>query len=170
MTFKPFTPTLMEQTRVAWIAEAEEGKAFLPDVMQAIEWATQHTSLSDNGMAYGVFETGSDVAVGICEVAISHPSRQAWVKLLRLRLRPRVEDEIFQNKPEGIRSALDAYIKAVIGVYAVKSAHNASTIKVYGRTQEQVKFLTLLTAALQAMKDLTFQAQIEGRWLVLRWK
>ncbi|MBB1599937.1 hypothetical protein [Variovorax sp. UMC13] len=169
LIFKPFNDASFAATKADWEKGAEEGKAFPADVEQLLKWASEHLAVNGNELAYGVFEGGSTVASGICEVIISHPAgKKSWVKLLRLRLHPKVEDELFRNDPAGIKTALNAYVSAVIGAYHVKTVHNASTIKIYGRTQEQMKFLTLLAAALED-KAVEFKASIEGRWLVLRW-
>lgn len=76
---------------------------------------------------------------------------------------------MFANEKAGIDAAIEAYVACVLGVFHVKNAHNASTIKVYGRTQEQVRFLSLMNIALQQREGATFKSSIEGRWLVLKW-
>ena len=143
--------------------------AFPADVDQTLQWAAQHVSLHDNSIAYGIFDPAAPEAVGICEVVISHPAPSSWIKLLRLRLSPKIEDQIFKNDPKGVKTALESYICGVLGVHSVKNEIGGTTIKIYGRTQEQVKFLTLLSASLQAQQGLAFKAALQGRWLVLDW-
>lgn len=164
--FKPFNAETLEATKTGWIASSDD--SFPSDVEQTLEWAADHVATKDNQMAYGVFNGAEKVAIGISEVVISHPSKKSWVKLLRLRLHPVVEQGIFNNDPDAVTTAISAYVAAVLGVYHVKTVHNASTIKIYGRTQEQVRFLTLLATALKSQAA-EFVASIEGRWLVLRW-
>lgn len=171
MRFEQFTETTFLATAAAWQEDAERGLAFQPDVEQSISWAKEHLKLTGNEMAYGVFGQDSDKAVGICELAITRLGHNnVWVKVLRLRLRPEIEEQIFLNIPDAVQTAVNAYITAVIGVFEVKDLHKASTIKVYGRTKEQVGFLTLLAASLNARQDtISYRASIEGRWLVLNW-
>jgi hypothetical protein len=168
--FKPFNQATLEATSAAWKDDAQKGEGFLPEIEQAMNWVGEHLELKDNEMAYGVFHEKDPVAVAICETAITKPSiRGKWVKLLRLRLRPQVEGLIFNNDPEGTTIALNAYVSSVIGVYHVKNVHEATTIKIYGRTQEHMRFLTLFSEALKLNKEATFNAEIQGRWLVLNW-
>ena len=89
---------------------------------------------------------------------------------MRMRLRPEVDVQLFDHKKEGVTAAVNAYITCVLGVFAVKNEHKATTIKVYGRTQQQISFLTLLSAALESRAEQSFKSSIEGRWLVLNWK
>ena len=171
MKFRPFDATSIAATRAAWRNDALKGGAFLPDVDQQLDWAENHIELTDNGIAYGVFKEQSHVAAGVCELLITKPSvHSKWVKFLRLRLRPSIDLQLFDNKPAGVESAIEAYIACVVGVFHVKNEHKATIIKVYGRTQQQMAFLTVLVAKLQQQDDITFKSSIEGRWLVLNWK
>lgn len=168
--FKPFDERTFAATREAWTTDAATGEGFAPEVEQVMTWVGAHIALTDNEMAYGVFREKSAEALGICETAITKPTaRGKWVKLLRLRLRPQIEGMIFENDVEGTSIALNAYVAAVLGVYHVKNQHQATTIKIYGRTQEQMRFLTLLQEALK-QRAVNFEAVIQGRWLVLNWR
>lgn len=169
--FAEFSAASLDATEKAWCDDADAGLAFRPDIEQQMSWAREHRVVTNNSVAYGVFEKGKNVAVGICELVITQPTKRGkWIKVLRLRLRPKVEDQIFRNDKQGLMTAIDAYVTCVQGVFAVKNEHKATTIKVYGRTQEQVKFLTLLSAALEKRPgEATFRSSIEGRWLVLNW-
>lgn len=168
--FTQFDAAKLSATREAWLADAKAGEAFSPEIEQAMTWIEGHMVLTDHEMAYGVFLDQEPVAMGVCELAITKPSvRGKWVKLIRLRLAPSIESAIFQNDPDGLVIALNAYVTAVLGVYHVKNEHEASTIKVYGRTQEQMRFLTMLMTKLNEKKYSAFEAKIEGRWLTLKW-
>lgn len=168
--FRAFDQTSFESTRDAWRFDAASGEGFVPDVEQAMAWVEEHLSLTDNEMAYGIFHKDDPVAVGICELAITKVTKAKWVKFIRMRLRPTVEGGIFNHTAEAVATAVQAYVACVLGVFHVKNEHKATTIKVYGRTQEQIQFLTLLSAALQTLENATFTSAIEGRWLVLTWK
>ena len=157
-------------TKSAWCKAAVDGGAFVPDVEQQIDWAEKHIKLTENEMAYGIFPQESNIAVGICELCITRPSSKGkWIKFMRLRLSPAIDLQLFQHKKEGVSTAIGAYIACVLGVFHVKNEHKATTIKVYGRTQQQISFLTLLSAQLESRAELSFKSSIEGRWLVLNW-
>lgn len=171
MKFKAFTSATLATTRESWRRDVIQSDGFLPDVEQQLDWAEKHVVLTDDEIAYGIFTDDGDDAVGICELCITRQSiHSKWVKFLRLRLRPSIDEQLFDHKKEGITAALEAYIACVIGVFDIKNQHKASIIKVYGRTQQQVSFLTLLSASLEKRDKITFESSIEGRWLVLNWK
>ena len=170
MQFRTFDASTFEATKAGWSKDVDKGEGFAPDVEQLMAWTEKHLSLVGNEIAYGIFETDKSIAVGVCELAITKPSHKGkWVKLLRLRLRPTIEGMLFANDPDGLIVAVEAYVASVLGVYHVKNEHEATIIKVYGRTQEQMRFLTLLSASLKKRGEATFDSKIEGRWLVLNW-
>jgi len=170
MDFKAFTDDLFKATKDGWIKDISAGEGFLPDIEQQMDWTEKHMELVGSSMAYGVFDGSSKIAAGICELIITKPEpKKAWVKFIRLRLRPKIESQLFSNGGTGIDAAIQAYVACVLGVFHVKNAHNASTIKVYGRTSEQVRFLKLMDSALKERSEATFKSSIEGRWLVLKW-
>lgn len=170
MAFTQFDVESFKATKEAWLEDVSKGEGFAPDVEQLMSWAEKHLDLIENEIAYGIFHENNPVAVGICELAITKPDQRGkWVKLIRLRLRPMIEGQIFANDPDALTIAVDAYIASALGVYHVKNEHEATTIKVYGRTQEQMRFLTVLAAALKLRDDATFNTRIDGRWLVLNW-
>lgn len=170
MQFRQFDGAAFKATKTGWSKDVSQGEGFAPDVEQLMAWTDAHLTLVENEIAYGIFDADESIAVGICELAITKPSaRGKWVKLIRLRLRPKIEGLLFANDPDGLIVAVEAYVASVLGVYHVKNEHEATIIKVYGRTQEQMRFLTLLSAALKKRDDATFDSKIEGRWLVLNW-
>ncbi|WP_312589019.1 hypothetical protein [Comamonas terrigena] len=170
MEFRKFTAESLEATSKQWLKLANKVNAFSPDVEQLLEWVKEHIDIKENAIAYGVFPEGSDIAIGVCELIITRKSaKTGWVKFIRLRLDPQVDANIFANNSEGVVAAIEAYVACVAGVLAVKDLHKADTIKVFGRTQEQMQFLTLLSAALQKRDEAKFTTKIEGRWLVLKW-
>jgi hypothetical protein len=117
MNFAPFTIENLAATRVAWVEDAANGGGFVPDVEQQLDWAEKHITLTDNEVAYGVFTDNSPVATGICELCITRPSARAkWVKFMRLRLRPLVDEQLFDHKKEGVTAAVEAYIACVIAI------------------------------------------------------
>jgi hypothetical protein len=171
MQFKEFDAASMAATRHAWMGDADNGSGFPPEIEQQLDWAQGHMTLTGTEVAYGIFKDGGHVALAICELVITRRSaRSKWIKFMRLRLRPSVDVQLFNNDPAGFRTAIEAYIACVQGVFHVKNQEKANTIKVYGRTQQQMGFLTILATSLQNRPELTFKTSIEGRWLVLTWK
>lgn len=170
LKFKAFTPESFAATKRNWIKDVEGGAGFLPDTEQQLAWTENHLELVENSIAYGVFKDKSDVAIGICELVITkHTPKRSWVKVIRLRLRPKIEAALFANEQAAIATAIEAYAVCVVGVLHLKNAHNASTIKVYGRTQDQLKLISFMNIELQKNKEVAYQSSIEGRWLVLKW-
>lgn len=169
--FQPFTDKKLAETEAAWMADVGKGQAFPTDVEQVLEWAKHHKDHCDgDSTAYGVFTTGTNIASGICEVVLRRQSaRSAWVKFLRLRLRPALEAALFANEVDAHAEAIDIFVQACIGVVGLKVSHKATTLKVFGRTSEQLSFLTALALALQQQSKKN-QAKIEGRWLVITTK
>nr|WP_255632144.1 hypothetical protein [Xenophilus sp. Marseille-Q4582] len=110
--FKPFDEQSFHATKEDWEAVAASSDAFPSDVAQTLKWASEHLTIDGNELAYGVFDDDSKIASGICEVIISRPAAQSWVKLLRLRLHPKVEEQLFNNDPDGVKTALNAYVSA----------------------------------------------------------
>lgn len=170
MEFRRFTQESFQATDEQWRRLADEAQAFTPDTEQILKWTAEHIEIKDNAVAYGVFPPESTAACGICELIVTKKSpKNGWVKFIQLKLDPKIDAQIFANDPNGIVVAIEAYISCVIGVLDVKDHHDASTVKVFGRTQEQMQFLTLLSAALQKRDAFKFTTSIEGRWLVLNW-
>ncbi|MBP9060617.1 MAG: hypothetical protein KBF98_09930 [Rhodoferax sp.] len=170
MEFCLFTPETLKATKTGWIKDAASGAGFLPDIEQRMDWVENHLCLEGNSVAYGVFDGKTRIAVGICELVITKPDpKKAWVKFIRLHFRPKIDEQIFGSVMDGIQTAINAYITCVIGILNVKNEHNASIIKVYGRTPGQISFLKLLDSALKDKQEASFKSSIEGRWLVLKW-
>ena len=74
-------------------------------------WAKDHLVPKEGeAVAYGVFPAGSKEADAICEVVVTRKSvRSKWVKMLRVRLRPKVDDalnSVDDTSNAGMREAL----------------------------------------------------------------
>lgn len=168
LEFLPFTEARFTATRPAWSQDAEEGLAFPSEIDRLLTWAATHTEPSDlDAAAFGVFKKGSSVALGICEIAIQRKSaRSKWVKMLRLHLKPSVDDQLQTGHPEG---AMGVFVQAIVGSLGLQLTHKATTLKVYGRTNPQLNFLKALVHHVDT--DLKHEAKhhvkaaIEGRFL-----
>lgn len=166
--FKPFTDARFEATRDAWLADAAEGLAFPPEVERLQEWVDSHRQHKENdAAAYGVFAKGKNVALGISEVIVHRRSvHSKWVKMLRLSLKPSVDAELQDGEPD---KAMDVFVASISGVLVLQLQHQASTLKIYGRTHQQLSFLKALVARLNG-KPGQHTASIQGRFLVLESK
>lgn len=171
MKFKSFTNKSLKDTKTRWEQDASDGLAFTPDITQLMEWVTEHKTLKDSEVAYGLFDDGASIASAICSIIVTQGKiKEKWVKFIRLSLCPSIEDGIFKNQIASVKKAVECYLTAVEGVLNLKNEHNADTIKIYGRTQEYMHFLMTVQATLANGKEGGFKATIEGRWLVLRYK
>ena len=174
LTFSPFDEGLLAATRAKWTADAESGLAFPSEVERLLAWAeAHHTPREGEGVAYGIFaksgKKGPSPALGICEIAITrHSTRSKWVKMLRLHLSPAVDSALQAGEPD---LASDVFTQSLIGTVFLQSEHNATTMKVYGRTNEQLTVLKVLVNHLQSQlaksPENKIKASIEGRFLVI---
>ena len=119
--FKTFTAQTFQSTSIAWTSDALDGMAFPAEVEQLLSWASEHLSPIDGQpVAYGVFPATGKVADAICEVVVTRQSsRSKWVKMLRVRLRPKIDDALnsaVDPSNSGMREALAIFIKATIGL------------------------------------------------------
>lgn len=147
------------------MTEAEQGLAFVPEVARLFDWVDTHQEVSErDAVAFGVFEGSSKVATGICEVTIQRKTiRSKWVKMLRLHLRPSVDTRLQEGDSD---TAMDVFVESMQGSMALQMTHLANTLKVYGRTNEQLNFLRALLKRLQpAIEGKPVKATIEGRFL-----
>ena len=171
--FKSFTNETFQSTSTAWTSEALKGKAFPSEVEQLFSWAEHHQQqVAGHSVAYGIFPNSAKVADAICEVVVTrHSSRSKWVKMLRVRLRPRIDEalnSIGDSSNSAMREALAIFIHATIGVLKFGESENASTIKVYGRTRQQLDFLKFLGIELEKVKTNPMKVTMEGRFLVVK--
>lgn len=165
--FAAFTNETLDTTCKTWAAEARKGEAFPGEVEQVLDWVKKSTVPADGKTcAYGIFPDGDKCATGICDVVVSKQGRRTWVKHLRLRLRPSLDDKLFDRNTEAVTTAMEVFGHSAAGAMALKTEHNASTLKVYGRTKEQLSFLQAAAAALKKLSN-RHAISIEGRFLVI---
>jgi len=171
--FKAFTTESFQTTSVAWTAEALAGKAFPSDVEQLISWAADHLEpIVGKSVVYGIFPDNSKVADAICVLVITrHSPRSKWVKMLKVNLRPKIDEalnSVDDSSNFAMREALAIFMNATIGVLQFGESENASTIKVYGRTRQQLDFLRFLGIELEKVKTNPMRSTMEGRFLVVK--
>lgn len=168
---KLFTQESFKATEEDW----KKGKAtatFPTESEQLLEWVRTHMVEIDShdAIAYGVFPDGANIAEAVCEVVISRQStRSKWVKMLRLRLNPVLDERIYNEDLDAYRHVLFLYAASVAGVLKLKNVHEATTLKIFGRSQEQVSFLRQLALLLSQEKRIIKKHSIKmaGRWLVI---
>ena len=165
----PFEDASLALTRTAWVADAMKGLAFITEVERLLEWGDSHrVAVENDSCAFGIFKAGKkSPALGICEVVISRKSvRSKWVKMLRLHLSPAVDAKLQAGDPD---DAMNVFMSSIQGAVGLQSTHKANTLKVFGRTNEQLAFLKVLVTHLQPVLAKRAQnrvkVSIEGRFL-----
>ena len=163
-----FDAGALKASKEAWLSDASDGLAFYPEIERLFDWAASHTEPSQTeATAYGIFRPGKKQALGLCEVTIQRRSvRSKWVKMLRLHLRPSVDADMQGGNPTGAMNVFGASLQGTLGLQMV---HKATTLKVYGRTNEQLNFLRAIVGyAEQNMPEpmkSKAKVAIEGRFL-----
>lgn len=168
LVFSEFGAEQLNLTCTQWEKDAAKGLAFPSDVEQLMSWVQTHDKhqVADS-MAFGIFTKGNPVAEGICEVVVTRATKNSpWVKMLRLRLKPTLDERIYLKEIEAQSEAMDIFVSAVGGVVKLTSIHAAKTLKIFGRSNDQLSFLQALAVSLQkSVKGVT--VKIDGRWLVI---
>lgn len=172
-TFKIFDQTTFEATKAAWSNEVDKGLAFPSEIEQLMDWIESHMVLEPGrAVACGVFQSARHVADAVCEVVITRQSiRSKWVKMLRVRLRPQIDDALNSTEassPNAIKEALEIFAKATVGLLGFGQKERASTIKIYGRTRPQLQLLLFLGVELEKIKTKAFKISMEGKFLVVQ--
>lgn len=168
LEFHRFDDARMTATEAAWLKDATEGLAFPSEVKRLLDWASSHREhVEGDAAAYGVFSKGKNTALGICEVIVQQKSvRSKWVKMLRLHLKPSVDTDLQAGNPD---QAMDVFTEAISGSLDLQMAHKATTLKVYGRTNEQLRFLKALVGHINGNvpqhAGSPLKVTIEGRFL-----
>lgn len=162
LQFSGFNKAKIEASSKAWIEDANNGLGFPPEIERHFKWVETHTEPSDvDSMAFGVFGENKNVALGICEITIQRKSvRSKWVKMLRLHLKPSVDEALRSGDSD---LAMQVFTQCMIGTMDLQLAHKANTLKIYGRTPQQLAFLKVLASHID--KHSTTKASIEGRFL-----
>lgn len=164
--FRKFTHETLELTRAEWSSAASDAGVFPSEIEQIFDWTAGHVELVKNEIAYGVFEPNESAAVAIVEVVIMQKtSRSKLIKLLRVRLHPRVEAGIYNAQVDDHHRSLWAFVAAFAGVLSLKGTDPSATLKVYGRSNDQLTFLRSAVPELQKVGK-NFVFRMDGRFLV----
>lgn len=173
LEFRAFDASTLKASRDAWLSDSADGLAFYSEVERLFDWAATHLEISQtDATAFGVFRLGKKQALGLCEIIVQRKSaRSKWVKMLRLHLRPSVDADLQGGNPIG---AMNVFSTSLQGALSLQMAHKATTLKVYGRTNDQLTFLRALVSHTDqnlpaAVKERT-KVGIDGRFLSIEVK
>lgn len=176
MEFRQFSNEDYAATLAKWMAEAEEPSAdlFPNEVQQRLAWIPG-TFAGGNGnshrtLAYGVFQPGNNIAVATCELILTDRGALAgrWLKMLKVTLSPEIELAVQAEDMTAMDVAVSAYKAAVLGSFSERLTHDADTLKLYGRTDDLLRFLMVLMVTIGQDPSAKLSAKREGRWLVIK--
>lgn len=174
MEFRQMCKQAHLETLGKWTAEAEEGDFFPDEVLQKLNWINEtfteeNSKSSHKRLAYGVFQPGEQVAIAVCELVLSDRGQLAgrWLKMLRITLSPEVELLLIEEDMDAVNLAVTAYKIAILGSFSERLHHEADTLKLYGRTEEILRFLLVLLVSINQDATSKVSASKEGRWLVV---
>lgn len=163
--FVAFDDTTFNATRDAWIKDGKLSQ-FPSKAARLMAWV--ECCRRDGGPShYGLFEKGNDVAVGICEVVESRKSKSThWVKMMEVHIAPALEERVYKGDVDAMKAQIEVFSSSVVGTWRVKTTKDASTLKIYGRSNEQRQLLQGLVPQLEKrVKNHVYR--MDGRWLVI---
>ena len=165
LEFKQFDAATAAATRTGWEVDTANGLAFGPEQERLFDWVDTHQDVVENdAVAFGIFDQKDSVALGVCEVTIQRKTaRSKWVKMLRLHLKPSVDAKLQAGEAD---LAMNVFIESMRGSIGLQMTHSANTLKVFGRTNEQLNYLkALLQHLTPTLAGKPIKASIEGRFL-----
>lgn len=168
-SLKAFSAETFEKTRQVWTKRVSGDVSFPTEAPQLLAYAASRLDIGVHGDAvfYGLFKDGEEVASAVAEMAVTRKSAKShWMKMLRIRLSPELEDGVFRDSIDALRDVQALYVAAVAGMLKLKFEHSATTLKIYGRSAEQISFLKLLSVELEKHVK-NHKISIQGRWLVI---
>ena len=175
MEFRQFDANDYDATRKKWLEESVQYDCFPAEVEGKFDpvkaWLDgAGADEPHRTVHYGVFQPGQNIAVAHCEMVLSNKGSRAekWLKLIKLTLSPEVDTLQLQEDMAAIQTAVKAYRTAVLGSFAERAAHDADTLKIYGRNEEQLRLLIQMMSLINEDQAAGLSATKEGRWLVLR--
>lgn len=66
-----------------------------------------------------------------------------------------------------MKGALEIFVQATVGLLKFGESERANTIKIYGRTSQQLDFLRFLAIELEKIDNNPMKSSIQGRFLVV---
>lgn len=174
MEFRLFDRQDLDGTLSKWKAEAEAADFFPNEVEQRLAWVGDSLDApaqqNHRELAYGVFQPGEKISIATCQLVLSDRGSLVgrWLKMLKVTLSPEIENAIRQDDAEAISLGVQAYKTAVLGSFAERLTHEADTLKLYGRSDEILRFLMVLLGIINEDSSSKLSARKEGRWLVIK--
>lgn len=174
MEFRLIDQIDFDATLAKWMEEAEAGDLFPNEVENRLNWIKETFSKAQDQshtlLAYGVFQPENEVAIATCELVLSDRGALSgrWLKMLKVTLSPEVELAVQAEDMDAINIAVNAYKVAVLGSFAERLTHDADTLKLYGRSDEMLRFLMVLLVVINQDKTHKLSAKKDGRWLVIK--
>lgn len=167
----------LEGVKTAWEAEIIDlgDKIFPSEHQRVLAWAAtkiQADAAAGESVAYVVSEVHSGAPGAIVELVHSSRGRDKWLKMLDITLSPALDFSILSQDLEATKRAVGIFAATVSAVLQMGRDLPATVVKLYGRGQYQMTFLTYFGTELQSLlskegiKSLT--VTIEGRWLVIK--
>lgn len=173
MEFRKITQQEYEATLAKWTKEAEECDCFPEEVPRKLAFIQEALTPPQDSvfrrLAYGLFANDAPVATGVCELVLSNKGSLGgkWIKLMNLVLSPEIDTKMQDEDMVAIDAAVSAYKAAALGAFSVRLEHEADTLKLYARNDQQLRFLMVLLAMIKADNSSTLRASRQGKWLVL---
>jgi hypothetical protein len=173
MEFRLFEQIDYNETREKWSEEALERDFFPDEVDRHLRVVKDYLGGADDAqhrsLAYGVFNPGSHVAAGVCSLVLSDRgvANGKWLKLLDVRISPEASALLSEDDVDAAQCVVHVYKAAVNGAFEARLDHEADTLKLYGRNDSQLQFLTVLLAVIRDDDSSNIAAKRAGRWLVI---
>lgn len=138
---------------------------------QVLSWAAKHMDYAKGeNFSYGVFSDGSHAAEGIVDVIYTRTGNK-WLKMMNLTLSPE-HDVAFSTQSLDFDTLTSLFTAAIVGTFELSLEHKAKVVKLFGRTNVMLAFLTGLAAVMtERLKESSapkLKVSIEGRWLVAK--
>ncbi|MDT0137738.1 hypothetical protein [Acidovorax sp. PRC11] len=173
MEFRKFTQQEYEATLAKWTKEAEDCDCFPEEVPRKLAFIQESLGPTQGSvfqrLAYGLFANDEPVATGVCELVLSNKGLLGgkWIKLMNLVLSPEIDTKMQDEDMAAMHAAVSAYKAAALGAFSVRLEHDADTLKLYARNDQQLRFLMVLLATIKDDSSSNLRASRQGRWLVL---
>jgi len=168
---KKLDKTSVDATEKKWLTQANKYPTlFFPTEIEKEFYWIRHVveGKIDNGrIQYGLFKGAAKSADATLElVHTKKNANNAWLKMLEIDFSPDLTAKAKAGDPVAIATVVSMYSDAVLGCIKLSgTAHKADTLKLYGRSDELLKYFAY-HVDVSKMKGV--ETTLEGRWLVFR--
>ena len=174
---RPFNADTFELTREEWLSGADSSGASSLPYEKTLEWAAKRMKYDEphqgDSLAYGIFPTdngGGAVAIADIVYTARPGPDVGWLKMLEVSLSPTIDPSV-QQLQSVISMVVGVYLAAITGTLRLTGTHRSRVVKLYGRNENLLTFLTALstqlTSELQQLGLDGLSVRMEGRWLVI---